>query len=72
MARAVGEDDPGTPTFDRPFLRRVAKDHPDRIFRLAKFLRLRTAGYSARQTADLIAWLLSRRSKRLRNLTMNA
>lgn len=45
----------------RIHLLRAAKNHPESVFRLAKWLRLHVKGYSARQTARLIWWLFSRR-----------
>jgi hypothetical protein len=42
-------------------LLKVAKTNPDAIWRLAKYLRLKTEGYSVRQAARLINWLLNKR-----------
>lgn len=46
-------------------LRKAAKQNPNGLFRLARWLRLRTDGYSARQTAELVAWRLRKLSARL-------
>jgi hypothetical protein len=42
-------------------LLRAAKTNPESVKRLAKYLKLRTEGYSVRQIARLINWLLNKR-----------
>ena len=49
------------PVLAKRFLMKAAKINPAAIKRLANYLRLRTVGYSAKQTAKLINWLLNRR-----------
>jgi len=38
--------------------RKLKKSKPENVYRLARWLRLRTEGYSLNQTIGLIMWLL--------------
>jgi hypothetical protein len=46
---------------DLSSLKQIARQNPEALFRLAKYLRLNIVGMSARQVAKLIRWRTTRR-----------
>lgn len=50
--------------FSKQVLIYAAYVNPDGIYRLARFMKLHPDGYSPRQTAKLIWWLMRKQEKR--------
>ena len=48
-------------SLSRKTLRKSAKENPEGLVRLAKFLKLTITGMSLRQVADLIRWRITRK-----------